>query len=208
MADLYEALGLGKNATHEEARRAYRKAAKKAHPDAGGDAQQFAVVSLAHDVLTDEQRRAKYDATGSTEDMPQDKSMTYVMEAIDTMMNECTRRGLSCETIDVVSDARKTLKIRIEKMDEAYKSMMAQISAGKKLAKRFKAKKGKQNRISMLIEGRLGQMEIAAQKGVEDKPSILKAMEILSDHTFDYETQDGMSGSAMSMQFMMRQAFA
>ena len=188
MGDLYETLGLKKGATRDDVRKAYRRAAKKAHPDAGGDARTFAVVSLAHDVLSDDERRAQYDATGSTEDKPQDKSISFVMEGIDAVMNECTRRGLSCENVDVVADAIRTLRMRIEKMDEGHRDIQAQIEAGKKLARRFKAKRGKPNRISILIEGRLRQMEDAARQSVRDRPSIERAIEILKDHTFDYET--------------------
>lgn len=207
MPDLYSTLGVKKNASRAEIRGAYRKAAKKAHPDSGGDADKFAMISLAADVLSDDERRAKYDATGSVEDKPQEKSMSVVLEAIDAVLNECVRRGIAPESVDVIADSKKTLKIKLEKMDEQYKAGLAQLVSARKIAKRFKTKKGKPNRISALLEGRIRQAEEATQASIRDRPSIERALEILSDHEYDWTARDNSSGTTMDMQFIMRNAF-
>jgi molecular chaperone DnaJ len=63
--DFYEALGVPKNATAAEIKKAYRKLAQKHHPDANaGDPkaeERFKEVSAAYDVLGDEEKRAAYD---------------------------------------------------------------------------------------------------------------------------------------------------
>ncbi len=50
--DPYKILGIDANATPEEIRRAYRKMAKKYHPDSGGDVRAFQQVQQAHAILT------------------------------------------------------------------------------------------------------------------------------------------------------------
>lgn len=70
MSDLYERLGLEKDASTEEIRRAYKDLARVKHPDRGGDAEEFKKIQEAHEVLTDEERRRIYDMTGGLEEMP------------------------------------------------------------------------------------------------------------------------------------------
>ena len=64
--DLYAALGIGPEASPDEIRGAYRRAARATHPDLNpGDAtavERFKRVQIAYDVLGDPVRRAAYDA--------------------------------------------------------------------------------------------------------------------------------------------------
>src|SRR2546421_9523265 len=64
--DYYKALGVGKNASAEEIKKAYRKLARRYHPDRNpGDKvaeERFKEVSQAHDVLGDPEKRKQYDS--------------------------------------------------------------------------------------------------------------------------------------------------
>lgn len=61
MTTHYETLGVGEGASADEVRQAYRRAAKDAHPDRGGSAEEFVRVQAAFDTLSDAKRRAAYD---------------------------------------------------------------------------------------------------------------------------------------------------
>ena len=66
--DYYEVLGVDKNATAEELKKAYRKMAIKYHPDKNpGDKEaeeKFKEAAEAYDVLSDADKRARYDRFG------------------------------------------------------------------------------------------------------------------------------------------------
>lgn len=64
MADLYDILGVDRGVTPDDLKRAYRRKARESHPDAGGDEEQFKQVNHAYEVLSDPQRRARYDQFG------------------------------------------------------------------------------------------------------------------------------------------------
>lgn len=64
--DYYKILGLGKSATADEIKRAYRKLAQLYHPDKGGDPQKFKEINEAYQVLSDPEKRSQYDQFGQT----------------------------------------------------------------------------------------------------------------------------------------------
>ena len=64
--DYYDVLGVAKDASEDDIKKAYRKLAHKFHPDKkGGDEEKFKEVNQAYQVLSDKQKRGQYDQFGS-----------------------------------------------------------------------------------------------------------------------------------------------
>lgn len=64
MRDYYEVLGVGRQASQSDVKRAFYKLAKELHPDSGGDKEKFAEVNSAYQTLGDEKKRKIYDQFG------------------------------------------------------------------------------------------------------------------------------------------------
>jgi molecular chaperone DnaJ len=68
---LYESLGVSKNASQDEIKKAYRKLVREVHPDRNpGNEERFKEVQGAYDVLSDPDKRKQYDRVGTTNGRP------------------------------------------------------------------------------------------------------------------------------------------
>ena len=66
---LYETLGVSKGASSDEIKKAYRKLARKYHPDINKDPgaeDKFKEINAAYEILSDDSKRAQYDQYGDT----------------------------------------------------------------------------------------------------------------------------------------------
>ena len=61
----YDILGVKKNASADDIKRAFRKLAQKHHPDAGGDEETFKNINEAYEVLSDPEKKKQYDRFGT-----------------------------------------------------------------------------------------------------------------------------------------------
>ncbi len=66
--DYYKTLGVSRNATQDEIKKAYRRLARTHHPDAGGDEAKFKEINEAYEVLSDERKRKLYDQYGTADE--------------------------------------------------------------------------------------------------------------------------------------------
>ena len=190
MTNLYEALGVGKDATPAAVKAAYRRAARKAHPDGGGSPERFRQIVLARDVLSDEQRKAQYDRTGKVDEREIDQTeavaLNLVMEAVNNVWTVAESRSMNIESIDAIGDAKIYLERKLHETEANKNKGQTQTEKLRKFAARFKSKKNKPNRISGLITARAD--EIARQiASLEPTITALKrALDIVSGHEYDH----------------------
>ena len=191
MADeLYDVLGVGKDATSTDIKKAYRKKVKSEHPDAGGSAEKFTELTLAYECLSDDEKRDRYDRTGETGgssiDQELNQALSIATGAINAVMQEIARRGLKLENFDVLGDAMRTIEAQIEATKDAIKQHQLEGAKLERLSNKFTARKGKTNRLGPVLlaqaKDRFRQAEISVQTNV----TLQKAVNILDEHNFEW----------------------
>lgn len=110
---LYEDLGVAPDATEAEIAAAYRSAARKHHPDAGGNAADFDRVQRAANILRDPARRAEYDRTGSADDSPSNP-LAQAIELLCSAFSEAISRCENFGAVDIVKDVRSALAQQLQ----------------------------------------------------------------------------------------------
>ena len=95
MADFYDLLGVSRDADADTLKRAYRQQARKYHPDVNKEAgaeDKFKEIGKAYEVLSDSQKRARYDqfgeaGIGGAAGMPDMGDMGGFADLFDTFFN-------------------------------------------------------------------------------------------------------------------------
>jgi curved DNA-binding protein CbpA len=106
--DPYKMLGVERDADEQAIKLAYRKAAKMAHPDSGGDAEQFSRLQAAFELLKDPVRRRVYDDTGYDPQMADAKDLKGLM-MIETLVNDFILDEREPGSFDPVAAMRRKL---------------------------------------------------------------------------------------------------
>ncbi|WP_028000684.1 J domain-containing protein [Sinorhizobium arboris] len=114
MIDPYALLGIDRDADERAIRTAYRRAVKTAHPDRGGDAEQFGKLQAAYDLLKDPVRRKVYDDTGYDPQLADPKDLKGLM-MLETLVNDFILDEREPGSFDPVAAMRRKLSDDIVK---------------------------------------------------------------------------------------------
>ncbi len=153
--DPYEILNLGKDATSDDVKKAYRDRAKEAHPDTGGSADKFALVKLAADILGDEERRKKFDETGSTDESSPDNAQSAIHSeiawALAMSMQQAEMSGMVLEQVDIVDQMDKYLQQKLISAKTDHGTATKTMDKLNRVKGRFKVNQGR-NILSDMIQ--------------------------------------------------------
>lgn len=159
MKDLYAVLGLKKEATVEQIKKAYRKLVNKHHPDKGDNPEKFKEVQQAYDILSDEAKRNHYDTTGEIADKA-DNSYTHVINIIQSTFFKIvqTQSWMPVETRDLIQEMVDEINIGIQRGKNQIAEFEKEADGLNKLRKRIHSAKDS-NVIHILIDARLATLK-------------------------------------------------
>lgn len=190
MPDLYATLGVSRDASKAAIRKGYRNAAKRAHPDGGGSAEAFRRLRTALLVLSDDDRRARYDETGKFEDDPPvDIKTAQALEALsyalDIALANVSRLNGDPRSTDMIAETKKVIGELRRKLDQEIAQYEGARDKWRRLEGRFSSKdKAVPSRIDALIRGKLAQLEMIAAQTKKRHEAMKDAEEVLSGETY------------------------
>lgn len=172
----YDILGVKPDATAEDVRRAYQRAARRAHPDKGGSAEDMAAVNRAYDCLRDGQRRLSYDRTG------QDKPRTPVeLEArglLSAAFADLLNRDIEQ---DCMGHIERFLRSRRRAIDTEQTSHRMTVRKLERRRDKIIAKSG-QNLFQLLIDQQLQKLNANLDQMAHDMAVTDSALELLKNY--------------------------
>lgn len=115
--DPYEALGVARDATAEQIRTAHRRAAKRHHPDQGGDAETFDLIQRAFAILRDPAKRRIFDETGAFDEQAQATLEQRARTAARLALMAVVMGAQDLVRIDLISAALQYLKVQVEGLE-------------------------------------------------------------------------------------------
>jgi curved DNA-binding protein CbpA len=146
----YEVLGVEKNAKPAEVKKAYRRKARAAHPDAGGDHEEMAEVNAAFEVLSDPERRLLYDRYG------RDKMKSIEAESA-ALVREAFQSALRADDSNPLAHALRFVEAAKVAFAE-HKATLLGLQKDFTLKRERVARKGGPNIFHVLIDEQLERM--------------------------------------------------
>lgn len=184
---LYDILNIAPDASPEEIDSAYRRKALQTHPDRSGSETAFQAVQQAFDVLSDPQRRQRYDETGDFDDgIERDKVSGILAHHLGLVVQVVVNNGRDVAANDLVEGMVHSLRAAIKELEGEKKPYVDALVIWKKMAGRFRRKKKATNMLEIFVATSIRQHdEVIAQ--IDGKiADIKKAQDELSDYVYDF----------------------
>jgi curved DNA-binding protein CbpA len=202
--NLYDVLGVPRDADKDAIRKAYRAKAKTAHPDAGGSAEAFALLCLASDVLGSDRRRARYDETGMVDNMEPETltsaAASMAFGSLSEAFQKAETAGRKSETIDAIRWAIDLLDAKLLEKTAAQKAIKADIKRVKGIAARFKPRGKRPNRLRPMFDAQVEMLKNALAQEERAEAIMKAAVALLKEHRFEREEPEPTVGEVWGFQ--------
>ena len=180
--NLYDILGLSKNATFEEIKSKYKSLAQQHHPDKGGDPELFKQIKNAYDVLSDPLRRKHYDNTGHFENRGsiRDEALERLSQLFFNIVP-----NINADIDDLILIMKNESRRERENINNNINICNGYISKLKKIINKIKKKKNEgENLLKMFAENQLKIHENELQNFIRQIEVINIVIELLEDYQY------------------------
>ena len=180
MTDLYEAMGVDKNASRDEIKRAYRDKAKTEHPDAGGSEARFQEIQIAYATLKDEDAREKYDRTGEgkqAERHPDAECFNILAKCLMSIIEQ----DVPINAINVVTQIKQMINAEIQDIRTKTVQLQRMHDRCELVLERLESKTST-NILQSTLQTRIRDIKENVKKAEEMIATFERANELLDDY--------------------------
>lgn len=183
--NLYELLGVSREATADELKKSYRERSKVLHPDKGGDPEEFKKLSEAYAILSDVEKRARYDAGESADSISKVKVSfeDQVMRGLVELFTQIVAK-VDTRFINIVEEMRANLRHNIGQLEVNIKNVEARRERLESAVKRIKNPNGD----NVFIASALAQIEntrLEIQEYENRKKKTEAGLKFLENYSYD-----------------------
>lgn len=187
--DLYEALGVPRDATLKQLKAAYRKLAQLHHPDKGGDNERFLLIKQAYETLSDPEMRDHYDRYGN---LKENKSlMVLAQQKVGSLFMQ-TMSGEINDYTDVIEIMRKSIKAERRQLLNHLKQLVGEYKKGRQVKRRMRLV-GKNDLILQLASSRRNDVVRGYLSNRETRNVLDLALLIVNDYEYQAEVWEPVS---------------
>lgn len=188
MRDLYRVLGVGRGAAQDDLRRAYRHKAKTSHPDSGGTVGAFGEVATAYAVLSDPERRERYDLTGEIDPPRADTLDASAIEVIAQKLGLIIHAEQDVTSLDIGALIEVAIREDMAQRRANIVGHERAIQRTTKLRVRIRRKaNGQDNMLAKVLDWHEVSAKDQIRKNEAAVASLERALEILKDYSFAEE---------------------
>jgi hypothetical protein len=148
-------------------------------------------VRLAHDVLSDDARRSRYDATGEFAESEADNSRANALEtisqAMDVVLGDLLKAGTEPTQVDFVASVKLKLQQRLREADARLGEINTCRAKWAAILPRCAARNGGDSVFAGLIVAKLSNLDLMKDRLARDRKTAEVALEIIADQTFRYD---------------------
>lgn len=185
--DPYDVLGVDREASTAEIKGAFRARAMRAHPDAGGSAEEFSELKSAQLLLTDAKRRARYDATGDIDEEGPDNAMALAFEHITRLLAPALNADTDLAGVDLIAAIREGLETEIKETEKGIRALHSARTRALGIKRRLHRKSKGQNMMARFIDERITQIDAKLQVGQQAIEERNAALKVLKDYACDVD---------------------
>lgn len=197
----YDILDIPQTASEQQIKSAYRKRARETHPDRGGDGAEFSLVSQAYSILMDPDARARFDETGSIDEVAPLTVRQRMIQIVAAMFGQALdiegQRGTNLKSFDLIKAMRAQVAQNTHAVKDNHAKFTKAVNDRKFLLKRITRKDDGQNLFADIIRQQLTELEKVQKAADLD----VRAMQMAADELLHYENEVDLIQAVQMMQF-------